>query len=245
MANWDTVANIVNDAAVELGLISANITDPFASSDQNIILLLRHLKSLGQDLVRDHQWTHLQRQHTFQTVAAQDTYPLPPDFNRFIDQTGWNRTQRMPLIGPLSPQGWQMLQVLTSAGVVEIMYRIVGNELKLYPAPQAGDTIAYEYVSNDWMAITPPYNTPPDSPEPETGSDVVWFDRRLMVCGLKLRWKRGKGFDTVAEQDDYDRALSRAQGADGAAPILNLNLQPFSANRMLDANNVPETGFGT
>lgn len=243
MANWDTVANIVNDAAVELGLISADIPDPFTSTDQNIILLLRHLKSLGQDLVRDHQWTHLQAQYMFATQAGLDTYELPPDYQRFLDQTGWNRTQRMPLIGPLSPQGWQMLQVLTSAGVVEIMYRIVGNELKLYPAPQANDHIAFEYIRDRWIAHggeeTPNANTPMGA------GDIVWFDRRLMVCGLKLRWKRGKGFDTVAEQDDYDRALSRAQGADGAAPILNLNLQPFSANRMLDANNVPETGFGT
>lgn len=245
MSNWDTVGSVVNDAAVELGLISADIPDPFSSSDPSIVQLLRHLKSLGQDLARDYQWTHLQKQYTFATQAGVDTYALPPDFQRFIDQTGWNRTRQMKLAGPLSPQTWQQVQVMTSGGIVDVMYRIVGNELKLFPAPSAGDSVSYEYISNDWVAITPPFNGPPDSPVAETSSDVAWFDRRLLVCGLKLRWLRAKGFDSTAAQDDYDRALARAQGGDGVAPVLNLNVQPFSGNRVLDAANLPDTGMGT
>lgn len=243
MPNWDTAANIINDAAVELALISSDVADPYASSDINLVQLVRHLKSLGQDLVRDYQWTHLQRQHTFNTVAGVDTYQLPTDFQRFIDQTGWNRTQRMPLIGPVSPQGWQQLQVMTSAGVVDIMYRIVGDQLKLFPAPQADDTISYEFISDLWVSHVG--DTEPLTNAPVSGAEQLWFDRRLLVCGVKLRWLRAKGFDTTAAQDDYDRALSRAQGGDGVAPVLNLNRQPFTANRALDLANVPETGFGT
>lgn len=243
MPNWDTASSIINDAAVELGLISADVTDPYASSDVNISLLRRHLKSLGQDLVRDHQWTHLQKQYMFATQSGLDTYELPHDFQRFIDQTGWNRTQRMPLMGPLSPQAWQQLQVMTSGGVVDVMYRIVGNELKLYPSPGDNNDVSYEYMSSSWVA-TGGLETP-TADAPVASGDTLWFDRRLLVCGLKLRWKRGKGFDTAAEQDDYDKALARAQGGDGAAPVLNLNLQPFAGNRVLDAANLPDTGLGT
>lgn len=243
MPNWDTAANIINDAAVELGLIAADITDPYASGDVNIAQLRRHLKSLGQDLVRDYQWTYLQREHSFITSAGQDTYQLPEEFQRFIDQTGWNRTQRMPLIGPVNAQGWQQLLVMTSAGVVDIMYRIVGDQLKMFPTPQAANTISYEFICDRWVSVQG--ETEPQTTAPVNGEEILWFDRRLLVCGLKLRWLRAKGFDTAAVQDDYDRALSRAQGGDGAAPVLNLNRQPFAANRALDAANVPETGFGT
>lgn len=243
MSTWDTAASVINDAAVELGLIAADIPDPYTSNDVNISQLRRFLKSLGQDLVRDHQWSTLQKTWTLATQPGLSVYELPHDYQRFIDQTGWNRTQRMPLLGPLSPQGWQMLQVLTSAGVVDVMYRIVGGEFHLYPTPQVEDTIAYEYISTDWVAVNG--EEVPNHDRPESGGDLLFFDPRLLVCGLKLRWMRAKGFDTTAAQDDYDRALSRAQGADGSAPVLSLNYQPFSANRMLDARNVPETGFGS
>jgi len=193
MSEWDTAANIINDAAIELALISAPISDPYASVDVNIVQLRQHLKSLGQDLVRDYQWTNFQRQHTFTTVAGEDTYPLPVEFLRFIDQTGWNRTQRMPLIGPVSPQGWQQLQVMTSAGVVDIMYRIVGDRLKLFPAPQASDTISYEYISDRWVSNLNEMERPLYT-EPFSGAQPLWFDRRLLVCGVKLRWLRAKGF---------------------------------------------------
>lgn len=37
-------------------------------------------------------------------VFAQDTYPEPLDFSRFINQTWWDRTNRWALMGPDSPQ---------------------------------------------------------------------------------------------------------------------------------------------
>lgn len=243
MSNWDTVGSVINDAAVELGLISADIPDPFGSADPSIVQLLRHLKSLGQDLARDYQWTHLQKQYGFATQVGVDTYELPPDYQRFINQTGWNRTRQMKLAGPLSPQAWQQMQVMTSGGIVDVMYRIVGNELKLFPAPSAGDSVSYEYISSNWVASGG--QETPNSAEPMMTGDTLWFDRRLLVCGLKLRWLRAKGFDSTAAQDDYDRALARAQGGDGVAPVLNLNVQPFSGNRVLDAANLPDTGLGT
>lgn len=243
MPSWDTAASIINDAAIELGLISTPVADPYSSSDVNMAQLRAHLKSLGQDLVRDYQWTVLQRTHVFTTTAGQDTYNLPDDYVRFIDQTGWNRTQRMPLLGPVNAQGWQNLVVMTSAGVVDIMYRIVGDALKMFPTPQAADSIGYEYITSFWVSNEG--DTEPLTSAPASGAEWLWFDRRLLVCGLKLRWKRGKGFDTTAEQDDYDKALARAQGGDGVAPVLSLNRQPFATNRMLDVANLPETGFGT
>src|SRR3954468_3046330 len=48
LPGWDTVAEIVSDTAIELGLISAPIADPFASTDPNILQLLGLLKSGGR-----------------------------------------------------------------------------------------------------------------------------------------------------------------------------------------------------
>ncbi len=48
-------------------------------------------------------------------VFAQDTYPEPPGFDRFINQTWWDRTNRWSLLGPMSPQidQWHRSGVVT------------------------------------------------------------------------------------------------------------------------------------
>ncbi|QSQ14047.1 phage adaptor protein [Myxococcus landrumensis] len=243
MPGWDTAGNILNDAAVELGLRTSDLADPYASQDQAIALLCRLLKGLGQDMVRDYQWTHLQGSYTFTLVPGDESYPLPGGFVRPIDQTQWNLTQRMPMLGPLSPQGWQLLQALTSAGVVDIYFRTVGDRFVVYPTPQSADAVSFEYVTSYW--VQPIGQTLPTLDAPAAATDTLWFDRRLLVLGLKWAWLEAKSLpQAAAAENAYRLALTRAQGGDGAAPVLSLNNRPFAANRMLDCANVPETGFG-
>jgi hypothetical protein len=239
---WDNAANILNDAAVELGLISADIADPYAAAEQNIVLLCRLLKSLGQDLVRDFAWTHLQKSYDFATVANQGAYPLPPDYDRFTDQTAWNRSGVMPLQGPLGAQGWQVLRAVVSTGATGLWFRLVGNQVQFLPVPGSAQNITYEYVSRYW--VQPTGQTAPTSDTPTAGTDVLLFDRRLLVTGLKLAFRKARGFDTTAVQADYEDARARAQGGDGAAPVLSLNGCHAGPERLVNGCNVPETGFG-
>jgi len=37
-------------------------------------------------------------------ISTGGTYDLPADFNYMIDQTGWDRTNRVSIGGPLSPK---------------------------------------------------------------------------------------------------------------------------------------------
>lgn len=148
---WDTAANIINDAAKDLGLISASIANPYASANRTILQLCNLLKGLGQDLARDRQWTHLQETHTFSTADGTVVYAWPADFLRFIDGTAWNRTNQLRLGGPASPQDWQHLKATSNTGVVYDIFRTVNNEMQLHPTPSAVETIAFEYVSSYWV----------------------------------------------------------------------------------------------
>jgi hypothetical protein len=67
----------------------------------------------------------------------------------------------------------------------------------------------------------------------------------MMVHRLRRDFLRIKGFDSTAATEDYDKALERAQGSAEAAPVLNLNHSPANRARLLDANNLPPTGYGT
>jgi hypothetical protein len=240
---WDTAAQVVNDAAVELGLTSADVAEPFGSRDANLLQLCRLLKAAGKDLVRAFAWTHLTKQHTFDTVAAQATYSLPSDFGRLVDTTGHDRTSQAPLLGPLSAQGWQTLAASGTSGTTGLFFRLVGGDLSLYPTPSSAVTVAFEYVSRYWVQPADSGGSVPTSSGPTAGTDACWFDSHLLTRALKLRFLQAKGFDATAAQDDYLSALVQAQGADGAAPILNLSGRSAGGHRLLDGGNVPEGGW--
>lgn len=153
---FDTAGNIVADAAAELGLISyaaKNGLDPFGSSDANLGQLAQLLKAAGTDLLRRRAWSQFSSTYAFVTISGQATYALPPDFSRIVEETEWNRTNRLPLGGPLSPQEWGYVKGQLSGVVFNVLYRIEQGQIRLYPDVNtpAGYTIAFEYVSNAWV----------------------------------------------------------------------------------------------
>lgn len=235
---FDTVANVISDAAIQLGLASVSISDPYASTDDNILRLNACLKQLGQDLLRDFNWSHLTEEHTFSTVNGTANYDLPTYFGRIVNQTAWNRDKDTPMIGPLSPQKWQALKGGTSAFVNQ-GFRIWQDDFWIYPTPTTAETVAYEYVSKLWVAATG--QSAPNKEHPTANTDELWFDRSLLVWGLRLYFCRDTGLPSEVAQDGFDRALARAQGGDTAAPVLSVSNAPVDPDAFL----IPETGFGS
>lgn len=153
---YDTALNIIADSAVELGLVpfSSKPSTVFGSTDPNLGQLCQLLKSVGRDLVREYQWTQLQNQWLFSTVTNTSRYALPSDYDRVIDQTAWNRSNRLPLGGPISPQAFQFLSARLVGISWNILWRVLQGKFQAYPADTTPGSyvIAYEYVSR-WWAI--------------------------------------------------------------------------------------------
>lgn len=304
---FDTAGNIVNDAAVELGLLpfSGKLADPFASLDANIGQLCQFMKSVGQDLLNAKQWTQFQQSYVFTTaVPSLAHYPLPSDFQMMIDQTGWNRTNRLPLGGPLSPQEWEYFKARLVGVVFTVLFRPMQQQLWLYPDTNTpgGYVISFEYRSRFWAqsataqvslanlwgpwepgathglgdivtnggaiyvstvastsgtysptgtgndiddgGVTWNYVSASGQEFPTASTDLVLFDRQLFLRGLKLAWRKEKGFDTSAAQDEFDSTLAQVMGNDAAAPVLSLNSSAFE-EPLLGEGNIPLTGFGS
>lgn len=241
---WPTAKEILNDAAVELGLIDADLADPFASSDQAIVQLIRLLRSAGRHVLREpsHAWTQLVKEYTFTTVASQKVYALPSDFRRMIPQSEWNRTDTRRLGGPLSPQGWQACKGTALTGSAIVYARRVGTDLWLYEDGLAGSmTIAFEYLTSWWSSATG--GTAPTKEYPEASTDLVYFDGHLMSRALKLKWAEAKKFDSTSELQDYQAAL--AQAADDNAPGRVLSFGGPVPEHFIDESNLPYTGYLT
>lgn len=153
---FDTAANIINDAAVELGLIpfTGKVTDPFASTNPNFGRLCQLTKSVGRDLLKAHRWSWLRYSYTFLTVTNQGRYALPSDYDRFVNKTWWNRTNRLPLGGPLSPQEFEYLKARLVGVVFTVLFEVLQQQFQAYPdtSTPGNYVIAYEYISR-WFVV--------------------------------------------------------------------------------------------
>lgn len=239
---WATAGEVVLDAAVEVGL--SPVESPFGSTDPNYVQLCKLLKSGGQEVSRKREWTHLRKEHTFTTVDNQSQYDYPSDFHSMIQQSGWNRTNRLPLGGPLSAQEWQYLKSRLTGVVFTVLFRPFGMKINLYPDTNTpgGYDIAFEYQSEWWVGE--PAATTPSKDLPETDNDVVFFEPLLMVRKLKLDFLKAKGFDTTSAQRDFDTTLDEVSGNDSDSPILTAH-KTTQIDPLIGGQSIPFTGFGS
>ena len=85
-------------------------TSAISSSDENTIQLVALAQEEGKSLARRHPWQILITEKTFtSTAAAAQVGAIPTDFDRFVDESFYNRTQKRPVHGPISPQDWQLI----------------------------------------------------------------------------------------------------------------------------------------
>lgn len=234
----DTALNVLNDAMLEAGIVSTAVADPFSSTEVNVVSMRYLLKALGEELVRRRKWSHLEKTYTFSTANGTGDYALPTDFMGMSQDTHWNRSTTMPLAGPLGGPGWQVLKSASVINPTSYYFRVYGSRLYLHPVPTAAETVAYEYSSSYW--VQPTGQTTPTAEAPTASTDTLWFDRHLLVRGLKVKWHELTGMSTAASREDYERALAAAEGNDGARPALHLAPQP--SRRM---PRLPDTNWGT
>lgn len=242
---WDSVQQIISQAALEVGLGSAG-TDVVNSTDPNILQMVGLLNSCGRELVHLRSWNHLRGEHLFTTVAGQSVYPLPADYHNMIDQTWWNRTNRLPVGGPLSAQEWQYLKGRLVGIVFNVLFRPMNRQISLYPTTNtpAGFEIAFEYNSSYWVSRT----AAPDTRVGDSvlySTDLVWFDPLLVMRKVKLDFLKAKGFDTSAAQQDFNVALDYVKGNDAPSPTLHAErrFNPI-VDPLIGGQSVPVTGFG-
>lgn len=174
---------------------------------------------------------------------AKDTYDFPPDFDRFINQTQWDRTNRWQLLGPDSPQ----IDEWHRSGIVTVgprrHFRQVGPQpsaLRFWPPPAVLDSpfeLASEYTSANWaesvLGVGKSSMTADD--------DISLIDGNAIILGVKWRYFQIKQFDYAPLQQEYIDYCNRRFGQDGGSQILSLNnrMNPY----LLNSGNIQDGFF--
>lgn len=180
-------------------------------------------------------------------VFATESYALPSDFAYLIAQTEWDRNFRWQLLGPLDAQEWQVIKSGISPVGPRMRFRIMQGQFYINPVGSASslytDTIAFEYVSNAWVAVAATPTTGAQSAY-VLDTDVSILPEDLITLSLKWRFLRAKGLDYDEEQDQFEEKLARTIGRSASNRNLPLNARA-SGIRLLNSQNVPDTGFGS
>lgn len=168
---------------------------------------------------------------------SQVAYNLPSDWQSEIPQTEWDRTNRWPLIGPVSPQQWQSFKSgIVYAGPRQ-RFRIQEGQRMINPPPPNGLLFAFEYISNGWVINS--VNQRQSKFQADT--DFSIFPDSLLITGLKAQWKAAKGLDGTFDLSEFRSLLEVIKAQDKSSP--KLSLSPNAANVLLGLGNIPDGNY--
>ena len=227
-----TALKIIQQAAVELGLPIPQAA--MGATDTNSIQLMALLNAVGADMALVYDWNQLDRIGSITTVANQYIYPLPADYQKFIDGTMWNSQQLgfgMPVV---TPQQWQLIKNSSLGSQINSQFRVMNNAMWVTPTPTDSNMVlSFEYQSSSWVASV---NTPGTfTPFIVADLDVPVFDFWLMVKMLKVKMWVAKGLDITNLAAEASGVLTSLMGGNNASQVLSL-----SRRLMLSNPNIPE-----
>ena len=119
-------------------------------------------------------------------------------------------------------------------------YRIMGNLIWIDPPPDGVYELAFEYYSQYWCQSAGGVA----QPTWQADTDYYTLDDQAFIMGLKWRFLAAKKLDYTQEKADYDRKVERNMARNGGNRDLPTNAQA-SGLRLLNQQNVPDTGFGS
>lgn len=241
---------ILDQAMGEMGLTPssqlAGNADP--ASIQQLALLNRAGRQCRDD--PDAGWEVLQALNLFNSVANQQEYNLPADYDRLTIDTVWDRNQLTPMQGPLSPALWQTIKSgLIGNGIYFSRYRISRSQQTTVPQkrfildpPSAttGDPLVFEYQSKNWT-WNESANTTSDGFILDT--DVSILPPELVVAAFKFLYRREKQLEFSTYMEEYNQMLDTYTGRDRPQPGFSLEGPRYRQN-FLGYVNIPDSNYG-
>lgn len=191
--------------------------------DPQVVQLLGLLEEQLDYIVQRGGWQVLTQETTFVTSSGEDQGAIstlaPNGFRSILNDTITNRTLQSPVFGPLPAPIWQRLKMVNNSGPFN-SYRIVRGKLLFSPGATAGQTCAFEYLS-EWAVLAVDGITYRRYPTVDT--DGFLLPDNLLLLALRWKWKSEKGLDYAEDFRSFEECLNNALARDGTKPILSMD----------------------
>jgi len=142
---------------------------------------------------------------------------LAPGYTSMVPGTFWDRSDRRPVNGPIAPADWQAIQALPFVGPY-YQYIIRGGELLIAPKMIEGHVLAFEYYTD---ALCLGADGVPKV-WPDQNDDTFLMPDRLLIAGLRWKWKYEKGLEYAEDFRLYQQLLMNELATSGTKPAVDL-----------------------
>lgn len=238
-----TVGDVANNSALIINIPNtAGLDDNYAVSGLGMPQAQRIVEVIDANTVRCEMLSTATVVGTPITFAK-DTYELPSSFDRYIDQTWWDRTNHWRLIGPDSPQMSQYIR----SGIFSTGPRIRWNQIgagtakwRIWPPPTAQNTpdaLVFMYIAKDWVQHQD--GTFGDSFIADI--DIPILDPQAFILGVKWRLWQIKRFEYADMQQEYLDYIDQLRARDGGIPDLYLNRR--AGPYLISSDNIQDGYF--
>lgn len=196
----------------------------FQANDDQSMQIVGMLNQVLEDLTETSEpWKLLDKEATFAQLAQEDQGSLdtlaPFGYTGMILDTFYDRTQRLQVFGPKTPQEWQLLKAVPMTGPY-LQYRIKENRLLLNGVFNAGHTMAFEYTSK-WSVLDDDGVTYKQYYSEDT--DTNRFPDSLLLAGLSWQWKMEKGLKYGEDFRRYEILKVTAKSREGDARKVSMS----------------------
>lgn len=201
------------------------------TTDAQVLQMLRLLEEEGDDLAQRGIWSGLANEAGFSATAATNqgliTSMASNGFRFIKNNTFWDRTNKLPVLGPLSDQEWQAMEAVVVQGP-RYYYRIRQGQLLINPTPPSGDQLYFEYQSKYWITDSTgttykQYFT--------ADTDILLLPEEVVISGLRWRWQKEKGLPYADLFNEYEERVKNALSRDGGKPVLCMDNQGWRGPR--------------
>jgi hypothetical protein len=195
----------------------------YGSVDKGVIQARALLEEGLDAMVGRGLWQQLVREATHVTLAQEDQgaiTSIAPNYKWMIPTSLFNRTTKLPLVGPLDASQWQYLKAVAVTGPRYSFY-VRGGRFLVTPAPTAGDTWAFEYAMDCWGETTAGSGSYIKAFTADANN--ILLPDEVVLADLRWRWKREKGLSYAQDFDNFELLLKDSIGRNGPHPILHMD----------------------
>lgn len=211
------------------------------NSDERVRQVKALLFEAGNALAIRSDWERM-RFETVHTTLAQENQGKIFDitaggataFRKFANETLWDRSDRLPII-PIDGVSWQRLKG-TVGSIFRYRYRLWQYDLHITPAPPAGHSVAFEWISRWWIQA----NNGAIKEEFTADTDSFLVERELLKLGLRWRWKKEQGLEYAEDFREYELRLIELAGHDTPKEVLH---QDGRGRRVQPGVFIPESSW--
>jgi hypothetical protein len=213
-----SILQVVTDVCLACGLNAP--TSLFAASIQprTQAELLSLANEMAQRIADDtREWTALKTVQTYTGDGIQTAFPLPANYRRMLlsSQVRRSSSPTRPLRFIEDADLW-LERRLTNMGDAWGEWILLGDQMHIWPAPGAGETVTYPYLDKNCVTL----GSGGFSNTFIADNDSFRLPERVLKLGMIWQWKANKGSPYSEDMSTFGDALQMLLGADKPAPIL-------------------------